>query len=83
MIFWSIFAVKTSPATVANADIRSLKSVHTFLEVCFQHMLVKFEQNRMVQTTRNVEPFDKKKKTKHFFKTIFDKALAPFWNTFV
>ena len=32
-------------------------------------MLVKFERNRMVQTTQNYELFDKKK---HFF-------LNPFW----
>ena len=38
-------------------------------------MLMKFEQNRMVQTTRNFELFDKKL---GFFITIFDKALAPF-----
>ena len=31
-------------------------------------MLVKFEQNRMVQSTQNVELFDKKKKQK---KTLF------------
>ena len=62
-------------------------------------MLVKFEQNLMVQTTRNLELFDKKKqnktkqnkkqkqkqyKTKNgFIKTIFDKALTPFWKTFL
>ena len=52
-------------ATVANADIRSLKSR---LE-CLYHMLVKFEQNRIVQTTRNFELFvkKKKKKKKRFF----------------
>ena len=50
-------------------------------------MLVKFEQNCMVQTTRYFELYDKKtnkqtknKKTKNkkktgFFKTIFDKAF--------
>ena len=48
-------------------------------------MLVEFEQTRMVQTTRNFELFwPKKKKTKQktgVFKTIFDKALTPFWKT--
>ena len=43
-------------------------------------MLVKCEQNRMVQTTRNFELFDKKI---GFLKTIFDKALTPFWETFL
>ena len=37
-------------------------------------MLVKYEQNRVVQTTRNFELFDKKK----VFVTIFDKELTPF-----
>ena len=60
-------------------------------------MLVKFEQNHTVQTTRNFEIFDKKKKpnkqtnkkqktkTKNTFfkKTIFDKSLTPFWKTFL
>ena len=61
-------------------------------------MLVKFEQNRMVETTRNYELFGNKKiqnKTKNkqtnkqkqknsrFFKTIFDNALTPFWKTFL
>ena len=50
-------------------------------------MLVKFEQNRMVQTTRNFELFDQKKKKKKkktgFFITIFDKELTPFWKTFL
>ena len=36
-------------------------------------MLVKFEQNRVVLTTRNVELFDKKVS---IFKTIFDKTLT-------
>ena len=40
-------------------------------------MLVDFEQNRMVQTTRNFELFDKK------WLTIFDKALTPFWKMFL
>ena len=48
-------------ATVANADIGSLKSLYTFLKKCLFHMLVKFEQNRLVQTTRNFELFDKNK----------------------
>ena len=43
-------------------------------------MLVKFEQNLMVQTTRNFELFDKKI---WVFKTIFDNALKPFWKTFL
>ena len=43
-------------------------------------MLVKFEQNRIVQTTQNFGLFDK---TLFFFKTIFDKVLTPFWKMFL
>ena len=61
----SIFAVnlplKLSPATVINADIESLKSLYTLFGKYLDHMLVKFEQNFMVQTTRNFELFTKKK----------------------
>ena len=60
----SIFAVnlplKLFRATVANADIGIVKSLRTFLETCLYHMLVKFEQNHIVQTTQNFELFDKK-----------------------
>ena len=44
-------------------------------------MLVKFEQNGMIQTTRNFEFFDKKKV--RVLKAIFDQALTPFWKTFL
>ena len=46
-------------------------------------MLVKCKQNYMVQTTRNFEFFDRKKKKTGFCITTFDKALTPFWNTFL
>ena len=59
----SLFAVnlplKLFSATVANAGIGSLKSLHAFLKKCLYHMPVKFEQNCMVQTTQNFELFDK------------------------
>ena len=42
-------------------------------------MLVKFEQNFIVQNTRNSELFDKKK----VFITIFDEELTSFWKTFL
>ena len=44
-------------------------------------MLMKFEQNRMVQTTRNSDLFDKNPGFKK--KDIFDKALMAFWKTFL
>ena len=46
--------------TVADADIGSLKSLHTLFDKYLDHMLVKFEQNRMVQTVQNFEPLDNK-----------------------
>ena len=37
--------------TIADTDIESLKSLRTLFDKCLDHMLlVKFEQNRMVQT---------------------------------
>ena len=56
----SIFAVNLPLKffhAIANAGIGSLKSLH-ILKKCFYHMLLKFQQNRMVQTTRNFELFD-------------------------
>ena len=68
----SIFAVnlqlKHFPATIANADIGSLKSLHTLFDKYLDHLLVKFEQNCMVQTKQNFEISDKKA---GFFKTIY------------
>ena len=61
----SIFAVnlplKLFRVIVANADIGKLKSLHTLLDKYLNHMLVKFEQNCMVQITRNFELFDEKR----------------------
>ena len=56
MIFWSgiLFAI-------ADADIGSLESLHTLFVKCLNHMLVKYEQNRMVRTIQNVVPFWQKK----------------------
>ena len=72
--------LKLFRATVANADIGCLKSFHTLFDKHSDHMLVKFEQNCIVQTTRNFELFDK---NPSILKTIFDKALTPFWNAFL
>ena len=43
-----------------NTDIGSLKSLHTLFDKYLDHMLVKFEQNRMVRTVQNFELLDKK-----------------------
>ena len=51
--------------TIADADIGSLKSLHTLFDKYLDHMLVKFEQIRIVRTVQNVE--------------LFDKVLTSFW----
>ena len=61
----------------ADADIGSLKSLHTLFDKFLDHMLVKFEENPMVRTIQNFVLFDKK------WLTIFDKVLMPFWKTFL
>ena len=57
---------------ITDADISSLKLLHTLFDKYLDHMLVKFEQNRMVRTKQNFELFDKK------WLTIFDNVLTPF-----
>ena len=49
LIFWSGIL-----CYVADADIRSLKSIHILLGKYLDHMLVKFEQNRLVQNIQNL-----------------------------
>ena len=44
---------------IADADIGSLKSLHTWFDKYLDHMLVKFEPNRMVRTMQNVVLFDR------------------------
>ena len=63
--------------TIADADIGSLKSLHTLFDKYLDYMLVKFDQNRMVRTVQNFDLFDEK------WLTIFDKGLTPFWKTFL
>ena len=52
-------SLKLFLATVANADIGSLKSLHTFLKKRLYHMLVKFEQKRFFTTIfdKELTPF--------------------------
>ena len=66
------FSDRVLYVTISNADIGSLKSLHTLFDKYLDHMLVKFEQNCMVRTIRNFELFDKK------WLTIFDKGLTSF-----
>ena len=52
--------IRHLPTNHPNADLGSLKSLHTFLKKCLYLMLEKFEQIRIVQTTQNFELFQKK-----------------------
>ena len=63
--------------TTAGADIGSLKSLHTLFDKYLDHMLVKYDQNCMVQTVQSFDFFDKKwltifyqKMVNHFWKRI-------------
>ena len=44
---------------IADADVKSLKSLHTLFDKDLDHMLVKFQQNRMVRTIQIFELFDR------------------------
>ena len=73
-------ALKLFPATVANADIGSLKSLHTLFDKYLDHMLVNL--NKIVWfKLHEILSFLEKKKT--VFKNIFDKALTPFLKMFL
>ena len=56
--------------------LESLKSLYILFDKYLDHMLVKFEQNCMVQTTRNFELFDKKKNVFVFVVVV---VFLPFW----
>ena len=74
LIFAVNLPLKLFLATVTNADIGSLKFLHTFFKTCLYYMsmmLVKFEQNLMAQTAQNLKLFDK---NLFFFLNRFDKA---------
>ena len=46
--------------TITAADIGNLKSLHTIFDKYLNHMLEKFDQNRMVRNIQNFELFGKK-----------------------
>ena len=56
--------------TIADADIGSQKSLHTLFDKYLVHMLVQFEQNRMVRIIQNFDLF--------FF---LQKMVNPFWQS--
>ena len=53
-----------------------VKSLHTLFGKYLDHMLVKFEQNRVIRSIQNFDLLDKK------WLIIFDKLLTPFWKMF-
>ena len=74
------FELKLFRVTAANANIGNVKSLPTLFDMCLDHMLVKFEQNRMVRNIQNFELFDRKL---GLFKAIIDEALTPSWKMFL
>ena len=52
---------------ITDVDIESLKSLHILFDKYLDHLLMKFEQNRMVPTVQNIKMFDKKKMVNHFW----------------
>ena len=79
----SIFAVnlplKLFPATIANADIRNLKSpINSFENVC---TICQWNLNKIIWSKlHKILSFLTKNQV---FITIFDKELMPFWKTFL
>ena len=68
----SAFSDRTFYVTITDADIESLKSLHTLFDKYLDHMLGKFEQNRMIKNVQNFKLLGKK------WLTIFEKVLMPF-----
>ena len=68
--FCSKFGIKTFRATVVNAGTRSLTSLHSLFDTYLDHMLAKFEPNRIIQNVENFQLFDKKQS---FFKAFLTK----------
>ena len=54
--------------TIADADIESLKPLHTSFDKYLDHMLVKFEQKRLVRTIQ-------------IFWTLWQKMVNHFWQS--
>ena len=61
----NLFSDREFHVTIADDDIESPKSIHTLLDKYLDHLLVKFEQHRMVQTIYKILSF-------------FDKTRQPF-----
>ena len=68
--FTANLPLKLFGATIANPDTASLKFLHELFDTYLDHMLAKFEPNRMDQIVK-------------ILKTNFDKASTPFCKTFL
>ena len=63
------FSNRAFYVTIDDADIGNLKSLHTLFDKYLDHMLVKFEQNRMVWTVQK-------------FVLFWQKIVNHFWQSF-
>ena len=63
------FSDRAFYVTITDPNIGSLKSLHTLFGKYLDHMLVKYEQNRMVRNIQYFEPLVKK------WLTIFEKSV--------
>ena len=60
--------LKLFRATVANSDAGSLKSLHTLFDMYLDHVLAKFEPNRMAhQSVQNFELYNKNQVYRNYF----------------
>ena len=58
--FKNWFSDRVSYVIIADTDIESLQSFHTLFDKYWDHMLVKFEQNRIFWIILNFDTFNKK-----------------------
>ena len=70
------FCDRTFYVTIADADIGSLKSLHTLFDKYLDHMLVNL--NKILWS----EPYKMLCFLTRKWLTAFDKVLTPFWKTF-
>ena len=62
------FSDRAFYVTIAYTDIGSLKSLYTLFDKYLDHMLVKFEQNRIVQTIQILSFLTKM--VNHFWQSV-------------
>ena len=79
-LFTLNFVFKLFHVSIAFANTRSPKYYLLFLNSYVYYKLAKFEQNQIIQTTQNLELFDKKP---FITVAISDILLVPFWMRFL